>query len=139
VVQLPLRGRLEPLRLLAVRDPRSVLFKVWARRNGYPLTVVLWPPRENRDKFAIISVPSAYTNALKGLGMALEAAEKAKRNSMPGKLRPGPPRWPDVDNNDPWYDGRSAAHSYTIVAAPRLGTVLTMPEILEILESPIWH
>ena len=138
-VQLPIAGRMTPVRLLAVTAPSSLLFKVWARRNEYPLTVVLWITPEAPDNFAIISVPAAYTNALKGLGMALEAAETAKRSSMSGKQRPGPPRWPDVDNNDPWYDGRSAAHAYTIVAAPRMGTVLDMTEILEIVKSPSWH
>jgi hypothetical protein len=138
-VQLSLGGRLDSLRLLAVKAPRSHLFKVWARRKGFPLTVVLWPTHEKPDDFVIISVPGAYRNALKGLGMALEAAEKAKRSTMTGKERPGPPRWPDVDNDDPWYDGRSAAHAFTIVASPRMGTVLTIPEILHIVKASNWH
>jgi len=137
-VELLLDGQPKPVRLLAIRNPTSLLFKVWARRNGYPLTVVLWPNPDKPGKRVVISVPAAYTNALKGLGMALEDAETTKRNWL-GKQRPGPPRWPDVDNNDPWYDGRSAAHAYTIVDAPRIGSVLEMKEILEIVKSPSWH
>jgi hypothetical protein len=34
---------------------------------------------------------------------------------------------PGYDNADPWYDGRG--HDYTIVDAPRSGTLLTADEI----------
>ena len=33
----------------------------------------------------------------------------------------------------------STAHAYTIVAAPRIGTVLAVPEILQIVKSPDWQ
>jgi hypothetical protein len=139
LVSLQIKGHVEKLRLLAFRDPQSSLFKVWARRHGFPLTVVFWSEPDKPNDMAIISVPGAYTDALLGLGRALEEAESRKREKLSGKERGGPPRWDDVDNNDPWYDGRSPAHSYTIVAAPRMGTVLTMEEIVRILKSPVWQ
>ncbi|MBV9125232.1 MAG: hypothetical protein JO112_17895, partial [Planctomycetes bacterium] len=64
-------------------------------------------------------------------------AEEAKRERL-GKKRSGPPRWEDVSNSDPWYDGRSPAHAYTIVDSPHEGTVLDLREILEILQEGKW-
>jgi hypothetical protein len=75
---------------------------------------------------------------LKGLGAELERAESQKRKKMK-KMRPTEPRrWPDVDNSDPWYDGRSPVHAYTIVDAPHDGTVLEVAEVVEILKKGKW-
>jgi hypothetical protein len=138
-IHIRINGHMEKVGLLALRDPQSLLFKLWARRHGFRLMVVFWPQPEKPDDLAIISVPGAYTGALKGLGHALEEAESKKRKRVVDKTRTGPPRWEGVDNSDPWYDGRSPAHKYTIVAGPRMGTVLTMQEILKIVRSPAWQ
>ena len=116
-VTIQMDGHAKQVAGLVMRSPRSQLFKAWARRAGLPVLVVLWPrPQSNRR--IVVSVPPAFKNALKGLGKALEQAETVKRKRL-GKQRTGQPRWPDVDNDDPWYDGRSQAHAYTIVDAPR--------------------
>jgi len=138
-VSILVDGHLRPLRLLAVQNPQALLFIVWARRNGYPLTVVRSPQPEKPDDMVIVSVPPAFTNALKGLGAALDVAETAKRAELPGRERPVEHKRPGFDNSDPWYDGRSPVHAYTIVAAPHAGTVLTMAEVLEIVKSGAWH
>ena len=69
--------------------------------------------------------------------MALEQAEQAKRQEL-NKHRLPPPHWPDVDNSDPWYDGRSPIHDYTIVASPRIGTVLDVDAVVHILQCGDW-
>lgn len=126
----------KPVNGVIVRSPRSHLFKVWARRAGFALLVVEWrqPGRGHR---VVVSVPPAYRGALKGLGAALEQAETARRAEQ-GKARGGKPRWPDVDNDDPWYDGRAPVHAYTIVDAPRLGTVLDLAEVVGIVREGKW-
>src|SRR5260370_14823192 len=138
-VRILVGGHLTPVRLLAVQYPQSLLFPVWARRNGYPLTVMRSPQPEKPDDMVIVSVPPTFFNALKGLGGRLEAAESAKRAALSGKERPEQPKREGYDNSDPWYDGRSPAHRYTIVAAPHSCTVLTMEEELNIVQSSDWH
>jgi hypothetical protein len=51
-----------------------------------------------------------------------------------GKQRLGQNR-PGYDSPDPWYDGRSPLHQYTIIDSPRDGTVIGMEDILSILYS----
>jgi hypothetical protein len=122
---------------LVIDAPTSVLYKAWSRRAGYRVLVVRWPQADKPDHRIVVSVPPAMKQALKGLGRALEAAEKQRREVL-GKQRPPPPRWPDVDNADPWYDGRAALHAYTIVDAPREGTVLDLHEVVDILQQDDW-
>jgi hypothetical protein len=131
-------ARVERVKGLALRSPRSLFFKGWARNGGNLLLVVLWPQPEKPDPLIIVSVPTDHPYALKGLGKALEAAERVARERL-RKPRPmDQPRWQDVDNNDPWYDGRSPIHKYTIVASPRMGTVLSVEEVVRILEQGAW-
>jgi len=122
---------------LVIDSPRSLLFKTWARRAGYPLLVVRWPQPDKPDHRMVISVPPSMRGALCGLGRALEEAETKKRGEA--KRRPPPPRSPDVDNADPWYDGRSPLHAYTIVDSPREGTVLTVAEVVKIVRGRKWQ
>jgi hypothetical protein len=72
---------------------------------------------------------------LHGLGDVLDLAETERRRQIygvddritdPVTGEAKPPR-PGYSNADPWYDGR--AHGYTIVDAPRAGTLLTAVEI----------
>jgi hypothetical protein len=128
---------LQPVSLLTVRDPASALFKVWARQDrqhapdgrGFVLTSVQYA-----DHRFVVSVDPTAGVWLKGLGAALDRAETAKR-AMLGQERTGPVR-PGYDNSDPWYDGRSPIHNYTIIDAPRAGTVLTAAEVAALVAHP---
>lgn len=123
--------------LLAVRDPTSALFKVWARQDrrhapgghGFVMTSVQY----GATRF-VISVDPRAGLWLRGLGAALDHAETARRAAL-GQARTGPPR-PGFANSDPWYDGRAPLYNYTIVDAPRAGTVLTPEEVAAIVEHP---
>jgi len=121
---------------LWINQPSAILFKAWARGDarradhkiGFVFTGVQLTPQR-----AILSVmPDSGVN-LKGLGAALEKAEKAKREQI-GQVRTGTNR-PGYDSPDPWYDGRSPLHAYTIVDAPHGGSVLTEPEIRRVFEQ----
>lgn len=76
-----------------------------------------------------------------GLGQQLEAMEVAARRRVTPSdnslIRGGRPRWLGVTNADPWYDGRG--HQYTIVDTPKAGSVLSVREVLEVLEQPYWE
>ena len=121
--------------------PDSCLFKAWARRRGFTLLVVRWPQPEKPAHRIVVSMPANWSKSLWGLGKALESLESQRRQAA-GKPRPCPPqaqpRWPDVDNADPWYDGRSLIHNYTIVDAPGEGTLLEVDDILNIFKSGQW-
>ena len=91
------------------------------------LAVVLSPGR------TILSVQPGRSVWLSGLGEALERAETAKRRTL-GQERQGAPR-PGYDSLDPWYDGRSPLHGWTIVDAPRAGSLLTPAEIHGVLDD----
>jgi hypothetical protein len=127
----------QPVSLLAVRDPTSALFKVWARQDrrhapsgrGFVMTSVQY----GEHRF-VVSVDPAAGVWLKGLGAALDRAETIKRARL-GQERTGPVR-PGYDNADPWYDGRAPIHNYTIIDAPRAGTVLTAAEVAALVEHP---
>ena len=121
---------------LLIKDPRSLLFKAWARGDGqhapcgegFKLLVV-----GRGSRRCVISVDPQAPYHLEGLGDLLEIAETRKRTTLslerPGASRPG------YDNPDPWYDGRNPLHGYTIVDSPRAGTVLSWEEINEILRQ----
>jgi len=67
---------------------------------------------------AILSVTPTSRLSLRGLGRDLEAEESRRRLKIFGR---------DSRVADPWYDGKS--HNFTIVDAPRCGSVLTADEI----------
>jgi serine/threonine-protein kinase len=68
----------------------------------------------------------------------LEAREVLRRTER-GELRGGEPRWADVTNDDPWYDGRSPLHGFTIVDSPRRGTVIDVAEVIDLaLHTDAW-
>lgn len=115
---------------LWVAEPRARLFKAWARgdRHGADdargfvlLGVALSTTR------SIVSVQPDQGVWLRGLGAMLEQAEADRRRALdqprPGAVRPG------YASSDPWYDGRSPLHGYTIVDAPHGGSVLSPAEI----------
>lgn len=113
-----------------IRQPEAELFKSWARGDaraavrpeGYVFTGV-----QISAERAILSVAPDSGVTLRGIGDVLEAAEQTKRQRL-GHPRTGLVR-EGFDSPDPWYDGRSALHGYTIVDAPREGTLLSPEEI----------
>jgi ATP-binding cassette subfamily B protein len=140
-------GGKEPAEALLVRDVsssddpgRCVFFKDWARSDaescgtgeGFTgLSVFLSAPARR----CILSVAPGRGVSLRGLGALLERAESERRRQVfgmddrkidPATSAPRPART-GYDNADPWYDGR--AHGYTIVDAPRAGTLLHAEEI----------
>jgi len=138
---------LVPVDAIRLADPESLGFRHWARhdaehspgRRGFCLTHVVYggdrqpvPPRH------VIAVDPGSGVCLRGLGRALEWNESVARE-LEGRPRLGRPRWDDVDNDDPWYDGRSPLHDYTIVDAPRGGTILRADEVAATLaDSGNW-
>jgi hypothetical protein len=93
-------------------------------------------PRQVRR--CILSVTPQSGASLQGLGALLDGAEAERRRRVygvddreadPATGAAREPR-PGYANADPWYDGR--AHGYTIVDAPRAGTMLTAGEIEEL-------
>jgi len=124
----------EPVVGVWLDHPRSALFKHWVRTDpnapsgrGYGFMTVDWSKPGRRR--VVISVDPELNLHLRGLGAALEAAEKRKRERI-GNPRPEEPRRFDTDNSDPWYFGWG--HEYTIVDAPERGTVLTAKEVEKI-------
>jgi hypothetical protein len=114
---------------LWITEPSSSLFKSWARGDakysggeGFVFTAIQYSPRRT-----VISVSPESNVFLKGLGDLLENAETEKRRTLnlvrQGKNRRG------YDSPDPWYDGRSPLHGYTIIDSPREGSILSREEI----------
>ncbi len=144
-IELPRRdGTRETVRGLRVRAPRAILFKHFARMEGHVFTHVIYPPPADaaaggraRSRHVLAVDPESDV-WLRGLGEALEAAEVEHRAET-GEARPGPPRWPDVTCADPWYDGRSPLHGFTIVDSPWEGTALDDQGVAaRVTESAAW-
>jgi hypothetical protein len=129
-------------------DPqRCVYFKDWARTDarraangtGFDTLSVFMTEGPSQSRRCIMSVAPERGATLRGLGKLFDAAESERRCAVyglddrvtdPATGAPKVPR-PGYTNADPWYDGR--AHGYTIVDAPRDGTILTPDEIETIL------
>jgi hypothetical protein len=125
-------------------DPdRCLYFKDWARSDetrspnhrGFDALSVFMSESPLQRRSCILSVTPRSLSSLRGLGALLDAAESRRRREEFGvddrTIDPASgmpkPRRDGYDNSDPWYDGRS--HGYTIVDAPRGGTLLTADEI----------
>jgi len=125
-------------------DPaRCLFFKDWARADrqtspqghGFVGLCVCASATPTSPARGIISVRPDSGASLQGLGQRLDAQEATARRARFGvddrvvdpqthvlkRPREG------YTNSDPWYDGR--AHHYTIVDAPRQGTLLSADEI----------
>ncbi len=119
-----------------IDDPeRCNFFKDWARSDGFAALCVFCSEGVRQARRAIISVPPGCGVHLRGMAAALDGAEAERRCRAygvddrvrdPATGEAKVPR-PGYTNADPWYDGR--AHHYTIVDAPRAGTLLTAEEI----------
>ena len=138
LVKIQINGIKKEVKGLVLDSPRAHFYKAWVRKAGYQVLVVRWLPIDKPDHRIVISVPPVIRCGLKGLGKVLENEEEKKR-AKTGKKRKGPKRWEDVSNNDPWYDGRSPLHEFTIVDSPRMGTVLTIEEVVNIIQKKNWH
>ncbi|MCL6558686.1 MAG: hypothetical protein K6U74_07740 [Firmicutes bacterium] len=136
------------------RPPACFLHKHWARQDreapsgrGYVFTfipyeldnTVLPNGQTIKPSRVVMAVLPGRGVSLRGLGRALERAELQKEEQcLPDhghrhlwrdrSVKRFPDRW--VTNNDPWYDGRG--YDYTIVDAPRCGSLLTVAEIKDI-------
>ncbi len=127
-------GKTKPVECLMLKNPKSALFKIWARNDarapggkGYPVLCVDWS--DHKKARIVISVDPDSPYQLAGLGEVLERFEKEKREKL-GQKRPVEPRRFPSDNADPWYFGQG--HNYTIIDSPSSGTVLTPGEVVEI-------
>jgi hypothetical protein len=125
-------------------DPeRCIYFKDWARTDarragngtGFDALSIFMTEGTGQSRRCILSVAPERGATLRGLGELLDSAEAKRRCAVygvddrvvdPATGSPKVPR-PGYANSDPWYDGR--AHGYTIVDAPRGGTLLTAEEI----------
>jgi hypothetical protein len=143
-------GGTVPAEALLVRDVqnaddpgRCVYFKDWARTDaencpndkGFVALSVFLSEGARQVRRCILSVVPDGGATLEGLAALLDRAEAERRQEVfgaddrvadPATGEPRRPR-PGYDNADPWYDGR--AHGYTIVDAPRAGTLLMADEI----------
>jgi hypothetical protein len=120
------KGRIpgEPRRcaVLLLRQPRSTLFKYWARTDKltptgepYRLLVVDW----GTGKWVCSTDPS-HRISLAPLAERLQRAEL--------KINPSA-------SSNPWYDG--ASHGGSLIAAPRGGTRLRPRKVARIIGCPI--
>jgi len=121
---------------LWIEKPAASMFKSWARGDekhaGDEQGFVFLGIQVSDHRF-ILSVNPSSNLYLKGLGDLIEQAETDKRKMM-GMERQGENR-PGYDSPDPWYDGRSPLHNYTIIDSPRSGTVLREPEVAQAFHS----
>jgi hypothetical protein len=109
---------------LVAANPRSFLFKEWARRDkihsplsrGFSFIMSSFGP----ERF-ILGVDTEEGVNLKGLAPRLDEHEEAKRKMIGRSPSPG------------WYDGNCAFFEQRIVVSPRDGTALILKEILEVL------
>jgi len=134
-VKLPLKDRsgFRNVPGLWIEKPESALFKSWARGDavaaGNDEGFVFLGVQVSDQRFILSVDPSSDVN-LRGLGEALERAETKKRKIL-GMERQGENR-PGYSSPDPWYDGRSALHHFTIIDSPRAGTVLIAKEVRDV-------
>jgi tRNA A-37 threonylcarbamoyl transferase component Bud32 len=121
-------------------DPdRCVYFKDWARTDtancpggrGFVALSVFLSEGARQVRRCMLSVAPDGGATLEGLAALLDRAEAERRQELfgaddrvtdPATGEPRRPR-PGYANADPWYDGR--AHGFTILDAPRVGTLLT--------------
>lgn len=104
---------------LLLRQPRSVLWKYWAREDpaaplgqGYLFLAVY--EQERHWRFSTNPVLRVPIGSLAALLQKEEAARDAARAA-----------------HDPWYDGKR--HAHTLVAAPHAGTLLAEEDVLKVV------
>ena len=130
---------------LITKFPQSILWKYWGRgetdyspnHKGFTMTVAFLPSKNTR---AIIAVDPTSKYTLRGLGLYIDYLEMTRlleNNSIGnivGKKRPG------FHRQNPWYDGRSAMHNFTIIDTPREGSKLPEDAIIDAtLNYTVWN
>ncbi len=122
----------------------SRLLKYWVRGSGCPMLICpskLSPNADlvrssdpDRQPRVILSLDPNHRDekgrrpSLYGLGHRLELEECEVRQAARTETRSGTPRYGNVTNDDPWYDGRG--HEFGIVDSPRTGTAIPYPQIV---------
>lgn len=123
---------------LWIEKPKSALFKSWARgdknRAKNDCGFIFLGIQVSDQRFVLSTDPNSDVY-LKGLGDLLEQAETEKRKTL-GLERVGENR-PGYGSSDPWYDGRSPLHHYTIIDSPKAGTVMRFEEVKKLTVSYI--
>jgi hypothetical protein len=108
---------------LLLRNPRSLLFKIWSRNiktanlpDGEEYMFLA--ARTNEKVQWVFSTDRVYRISLKGLAEHLQAAEARKDSARAAKQQ--------------WFDGEPFDH--TLVAAPSEGTILSDEEVLDVVK-----
>ncbi|MEO2162639.1 MAG: hypothetical protein ABGY29_08975, partial [bacterium] len=131
---------------IAAKRSDSLLLKYWVRGSGCPMLIcpselspnadLVPSPDAERVPRVILSLDPNYQDdegrrpSLDGLGHSLELEECEVRQAAGTETRSGAPRYENVTNDDPWYDGRG--HEFGIVDSPRTGTAIPYPQIVEL-------
>lgn len=144
-------GIVEDVDFIATDNPKSFLWKYWVRGDrenstlgqGFIINCAFFDTfkAQGRNR-AIIATDPNTPYSLKGLGILIEKYEIASliqnhnetKESLCENSRPG------FHRADPWYDGRAPIHNYTIIDAPRAGSVLTNDELLDCIRMyELWQ
>ena len=134
----------EEVDFLETRNPKSFLWKYWARGDtknsangeGFMATCAFHEKWKNGKNKAIIATDPNTSYNLKGLGVLIDNLEIQKligkghqKSDLTNDTREG------FHRKDPWYDGRSPTHNYTIIDAPNEGSELAHKEILVAIKA----
>ncbi len=135
----------EEVDFLETYNPKSFLWKYWARGDtknsangeGFLATCAFKDDRWGKNKKgAIIATDPNTPYNLKGLGILIDNLEIQKligkgnqKSDLTNDTRKG------FHRKDPWYDGRSPMHNYTIIDAPNEGSELNHQEIIEAIKA----
>jgi len=104
-----------------IRDPESILFKEWARAEGYLFTAIAYS--RSREYYFALDPERAGDLHLYDIWARLQLREMRARGTEENQ-----PITPRSDfqgrqvGNDPWYDG--SAYRGTIVVTPHAGSLL---------------
>lgn len=142
-------GIIESVDFIATSVPKSFLWKYWVRgdrinsplNQGFILTCAFFDTfKEAGRNRAIIATDPNTPYALKGLGLLIESFEcrallnDVSKEDLTKDTRPG------FHRGDPWYDGRAPVHNFTIIDAPRAGSVLSNEQLLDAIRRyELWQ
>ena len=127
------------------KKSNSRLLKYWVRGSGCPMLIcpseispnanLVSSSDPDRQPRVILSLDPEHRDeegrrpSLEGLGHSLELLECEVRQAAGTETRSGKPKYKNVTNDDPWYDGRG--HEFGIVDSPRTGTAIPYRQIVE--------
>lgn len=126
-------GELRQVRAIALADPMSTLFATWAHRDlqhtarGFELVILY-----ERERHCRLSVSPTSGVWLKGLGLALEGAETAKRHRASADNLHLVSRVPQA-LRQVWDDRRTLDYSH--IETTSQGTDLTLAEVLQLVQD----